>query len=140
MEVYAVMEIEAVKNTAVQPSAEKKAAERKPEPVSSRAASIEKVKPGLESAGAETQAEKSGEDKEKMATERQILKAIEHVKSSKNNQTRCEFSYHDEINRVSIKVINKETDEVIREIPPEKSLEMVEKMWELAGILIDQKM
>lgn len=75
-----------------------------------------------------------------MATERQILKAIEHVKSSKNNQTRCEFSYHDEINRVSIKVINKETDEVIREIPPEKSLEMVEKMWELAGILIDQKM
>lgn len=134
------MEIEAVKNTAVQPSAEKKAVDRKSEPANSRTASIEKVKPRLESAGAETQTGKSAEDKEKMATERQILKAIEHVKNSQNGQTRCEFSYHDEINRVSIKVINRETDEVIREIPPEKSLEMVEKMWELAGILIDQKM
>lgn len=134
------MEIEAVKNTAVQPSAEKKAVDRKPEPVNSRTASIEKVKPRLESAGAETEAGRPGEDKEKMATERQILKAIEHVKNSQNGQIRCEFSYHEGINRVSIKVINRETDEVIREIPPEKSLEMVEKMWELAGILIDQKM
>ncbi len=53
--------------------------------------------------------------------------------------TRCEYSYHKETNRVSIKVINDETDEVIREIPPEKSLDMLQKMWEMAGILVDQK-
>lgn len=53
--------------------------------------------------------------------------------------TRCEYSYHKETNRVSIKVINDDTDEVIREIPPEKSLDMLQKMWEMAGILVDEK-
>lgn len=53
--------------------------------------------------------------------------------------TRCEFEYHDVTKRVSIKVIDKETDEVVREIPPEKSLEMVEKMWELAGLIVDER-
>ena len=53
--------------------------------------------------------------------------------------TRCEYSYHKETNRVSIKVINEDTDEVIREIPPEKSLDMLQKMWEMAGILVDER-
>jgi flagellar protein FlaG len=54
-------------------------------------------------------------------------------------QTRCEYSYHKETKRVSIKVIDKNTDKVIREIPPEKSLDMLQKMWEMAGILVDEK-
>lgn len=53
--------------------------------------------------------------------------------------TRCEFEYHDKTNRVSIKVIDKETDEVVREIPPEETLEMVEKIWELAGLIMDER-
>lgn len=53
--------------------------------------------------------------------------------------TRCEYSYHKKTNRVSIKVIDRDTDEVIREIPPEKSLDMLQKMWELAGMLVDEK-
>lgn len=57
----------------------------------------------------------------------------------KMEHTRCEYSYHKETNRVSIKVINDDTDEVIREIPPEKSLDMLQKMWEMAGILVDEK-
>lgn len=58
---------------------------------------------------------------------------------SPHGATRCEYSYHKETNRVSIKVINEDTDEVIREIPPEKSLDMLQKMWEMAGILVDEK-
>lgn len=54
-------------------------------------------------------------------------------------RTRCEYSYHEETNRVSIKVYNADTDEVIREIPPEKSLDMLQKLWEMAGILVDEK-
>lgn len=57
----------------------------------------------------------------------------------KMEHTRCEYSYHKRTNRVSIKVIDRDTDEVIREIPPEKSLDMLQKMWELAGILVDEK-
>lgn len=57
----------------------------------------------------------------------------------KMEHTRCEYFYHKRTNRVSIKVIDRDTDEVIREIPPEKSLDMLQKMWELAGILVDEK-
>ena len=54
-------------------------------------------------------------------------------------RTRCDYSYHKETNRVSIKVFDADTDEVIREIPPEKSLDMLQKMWEMAGILVDER-
>jgi len=57
----------------------------------------------------------------------------------KQVRTGCEFSYHEETNRVSIKVYDKDTQEVIREIPPEESLEMLEKVWEIAGLLVDER-
>jgi len=57
----------------------------------------------------------------------------------KQVRTGCEFSYHEETNRVSIKVYDKDTQEVIREIPPEESLEMLEKAWEIAGLLVDER-
>lgn len=53
-------------------------------------------------------------------------------------QKRFEFSYHEKTKRVSIKVYDKETDQVIREIPPEESLEMIEKLWEIAGLFVDE--
>ncbi len=78
--------------------------------------------------------------KDGQATEKQIQAAIEHVNyASRMSKTRCEFSYHEKTRRVSIKVFDQDTNEVIKEIPPEKSLEMVEKMWELAGIMVDER-
>ena len=34
----------------------------------------------------------------------------------------------------------KTTKEVIRELPPEKTLDMIARVWEMAGILIDERM
>lgn len=99
------------------------------------------VRPVIENKGRGSGEEKQGQQgKDGQATEKQIKAAIEHVtRASKMSRTRCEFSYHEPTKRVSIKVLDEETNEVIKEIPPEKSLEMVEKMWELAGILVDEK-
>ncbi|MDF2472544.1 MAG: flagellar protein FlaG protein [Anaerocolumna sp.] len=71
----------------------------------------------------------------------QRIKSVINQANSKMKQvrTRFEYAYHDETNRISIKVIDKETQEVIREIPEEESLEMLEKIWEIAGILVDEK-
>lgn len=78
--------------------------------------------------------------KDGKASEKQIKDAISRANSKlKSHRTRCEFSYHEETKRVSIKVLDEETEEVIREIPPEETLEMVERMWELAGLLIDER-
>ena len=82
----------------------------------------------------------SNDKSEKQASEAAVKTAISQANSKLNlGKTKCEFSYHEKTKRVSIKVLDEETSEVIREIPPEKSLEMVEKMWELAGFLIDER-
>lgn len=54
-------------------------------------------------------------------------------------RTHCAYAYDEVTKRVSIKVFDDETDELIREVPPEKSLEALKKMWEIAGIIIDEK-
>jgi len=46
---------------------------------------------------------------------------------------------HEKTHRISVKVVNTRTEEVIREIPPEKTLDMFAKMLELAGLLYDEK-
>lgn len=55
------------------------------------------------------------------------------------SQTQLQFAYHEKTHRISITVRDKDTDEVIREIPPEKTLDMIAKSLELAGILVDEK-
>lgn len=50
-----------------------------------------------------------------------------------------EFSYHEKTGRYSFKVLEIETGKVIREVPPQKSLDMVAKMFELAGLIIDER-
>lgn len=84
--------------------------------------------------------DQNSSQKDAAASRQQIKDAVSKVNSKlKSHRTRCEFAYHEETKRVSIKVIDKETEEIIREIPPEQTLEMVEKMWELAGFLVDEK-
>ncbi|MCY9692376.1 flagellar protein FlaG [Paenibacillus alginolyticus] len=69
-----------------------------------------------------------------------IIKAIEKAnKALDGRYTSFEFSVHEKTKQISIKVIDKDTKEVIREIPPEKTLDMVARMWEMAGILVDEK-
>lgn len=49
------------------------------------------------------------------------------------------FSKHDDTGRTIVKVINKDTDELIREIPSEQVLDMAAKLDEMIGILFDTK-
>lgn len=59
--------------------------------------------------------------------------------NSQIERTHCAYSYDEETKRISIKVYDDETEELIREVPPEKSLEALKKIWEIAGIIIDEK-
>lgn len=69
-----------------------------------------------------------------------IESALRDINSKiRQTHTECQFSYHEETNRIAIKVLDQETGEVIREIPPEKTLDMIAKSLELAGILVDEK-
>ncbi|MNC25145.1 flagellar protein FlaG [compost metagenome] len=50
-----------------------------------------------------------------------------------------DISIHEKTHKLMVKVMNKETGELIREVPPEKTLDLVAKMMELAGIMIDER-
>lgn len=68
----------------------------------------------------------------------QVKKAVDDM--IKNNpRTEAIFGIHEGTNRVMIKIIDKETRKVLREYPPEKTLDMIEKVWEMAGIMFDEK-
>ncbi len=69
-----------------------------------------------------------------------VESALRDINSKiRQTHTECQFSYHEETKRIAIKVMDQETGEVIREIPPEKTLDMIAKSLELAGILVDEK-
>lgn len=84
--------------------------------------------------------EHKNDDNETKVSEEHIKAEISKANSRlKSHDTRCEFGYHKETNRITIKILDKDTSEVIREIPPEKTLAMIQKMWELAGLLVDER-
>lgn len=78
----------------------------------------------------------SGKEPTKEEVQSKIDQANKELKHAK---TGLDFKYHEATKRVSITVYDKDTKEVIREIPPEKSLDMLEKMWELAGMVVDDR-
>lgn len=75
---------------------------------------------------------------DQQATNEQIRKAVEKLNKSMPN-SEAVFGVHEKTNRVTIKIVDKNTKEVIREFPPEKTLDMIAKVWELAGILVDER-
>ena len=73
-------------------------------------------------------------------SERVVIEAIEKAnKAIQGGNRRFEFSIHDETNQIMVKVYNSDTDELIKEIPNEKILDMVAKICEMAGILVDER-
>ena len=85
-------------------------------------------------------AKEEGETGANSAKELAVKTAVENAnKVLKNSSRKLSFNIHDKTQRIMVTVINTETDEVIREIPPEKVLDHYAKMLELAGLLVDER-
>ena len=57
-----------------------------------------------------------------------------------NSNSEAIFGIHEKTDRITIKIVDKDTKEVVKEFPPEKTLDMIAKVWEIAGILVDEKL
>lgn len=68
----------------------------------------------------------------------QIKKAIDDINKKAVNSEAI-FGIHEATNRVTIKIVDKDTKKVIKELPPEKTLDMIAKVWEMAGLMVDEK-
>jgi flagellar protein FlaG len=51
---------------------------------------------------------------------------------------RIEFSYHDKINRVIMKVMDTQSNEIISEIPAKEMIRLLEHIHELIGMFVDE--
>ena len=78
------------------------------------------------------------QDKQQQPSADQIKKAVEEINKKMAN-SEAVFGIHDKTNRVTIKIVDKETKKVIKELPPEKTLDLIAKAWELAGIMVDER-
>lgn len=67
-----------------------------------------------------------------------IVKGLNEFLSPK--ETNLSFKLHDKLDRYYVEVIDKETKEVIREIPAKELLDMHAKMLEFLGVFIDKKL
>lgn len=68
----------------------------------------------------------------------QIKEALDKMNKKMEN-SEAVFGIHEGTNRITIKIVDKDSKKVIKELPPEKTLDMIAKVWEMAGILIDEK-
>ena len=82
--------------------------------------------------------DKDEDQKQKAASQKQIESAVSDINKHAYG-TEAVFGIHDKTNRVTIKIVDKETRKVIKEYPPEKTLDLIAKVWEMAGILVDEK-
>jgi flagellar protein FlaG len=72
--------------------------------------------------------------------EKKLIEIIE-----KSNQdlkwydTSLKFSIHEKTKQITVKIIDNRTKETLREIPPEKILDMVAAMLERTGLFVDKR-
>lgn len=81
-----------------------------------------------------------GHDQKKFS-EDDIKKAVDKLnKFLQGEATHVVYERHDKLkNEFVIKIVNNDTKEVIKEIPPKKILDMVAEMCRLAGVIFDKK-
>lgn len=77
---------------------------------------------------------------EKDNNEKEIKNAVNKInKFLEGEGTHVNYQKHEVLNQMVITVVDNKTNEVIKEIPSKKILDMVAKMCEMAGILVDKK-
>lgn len=114
------------------PTVSEPAVEKQEEPVDSE---IRLFEPVREEQGDKRDFQGGGQKGNK-----QLEQAIEKLKKSINHQTEAVFGIHEGTNRVTIKIVDKESKDVLKEYPPEQTLDMIQKVWEMAGIMVDEKL
>ena len=93
-----------------------------------------------------TQSNKTAEQSNNSLLDEEIFKKMdfseiveEASKALEIVNTELSFKIHEGTGRPVIQLIEAGTDRVVREIPPEKMLDIVAGIWDWAGIIVDRK-
>lgn len=75
-----------------------------------------------------------------MISKESVVEAVDKMNSFLEPTRRnLKFELHEKLDKYYVSVIDSSTNEVIKEIPPKKMLDMYAEMAEFMGILVDRK-
>lgn len=70
----------------------------------------------------------------------ELINKVESVnKFLDSAHTNVKFNFHEQLNEYYITIVNSDTMEVVKEIPPRKFLDMYASMLESIGLIVDHK-
>ncbi|NRR23238.1 flagellar protein FlaG [Brevibacillus sp. MS2.2] len=77
---------------------------------------------------------------EKKYSKKELEKEVDSLNDFlKGSTTHLKFKLHEKLGEYYVQVVNDQSNEVVREIPSKKMLDVVAKMYEMVGILVDEK-
>lgn len=83
--------------------------------------------------------EKRQEGNEEYKDPKAVKKAVELInKTMESYNTELQFTLHEDSGEYVVKIINSKDHSVIREIPPERVLDMVAHFKKMLGIIVDK--
>src|SRR5690606_28147026 len=85
------------------------------------------------------QANEGGKEEESSSIERLEEKVKQLNETVEIFHKQIHFQIHKGTNRIMVQVIEKATEEVISEIPPEKILDLVARIEEMIGLIVDKR-
>lgn len=102
---------------------------------------VQKSQPVDRSVSEEIERLNEQEKKEEMLISQEMIdKSINQAnKALEMYNRRIDRSIHEKTHTMMYKIVDTKTDEIIREFPPKKIQDMIAKMWELAGLFVDEK-
>lgn len=84
--------------------------------------------------------EENKEEQESRYTKDNLNKAVQKLNGFlQGDNAYAEYNVHDKFGDIMIKIVDKETKEVLIEVPPKKILDMVAKLCEISGVVFDKK-
>jgi len=80
----------------------------------------------------------AGEEQE--VTKEKLQKAVDVVNEFLEiNHSSSKFMYHEGLERYYVTIVNRDTDEVVKEIPPKRLLDAFYEMQKMVGMIVDEK-
>lgn len=79
-----------------------------------------------------------GEEQE--ISKEKLQKAVDVVNEFLEiNHSSSKFMYHEGLERYYVTIVNRDTEEVVKEIPPKKLLDAFYEMQKMVGMIVDEK-
>lgn len=80
-----------------------------------------------------------GDNKDKKVSEKEISSAVDKANDLLNDSTHLQFKIHKITKDIMVKIIDDKTGQVVKEIPPEKIIDMIANICETLGIFVNEK-